>query len=434
MIIDTHAHIDMEQFDEDREEVVERAREEGLGYILNVGCDVESSRRSLDLAERYDMVYSTAGVHPHDVKSIDDGTYDQLRVMLSHPKTLAVGETGLDFFKNYSPKDKQLFHFRKQVELAKEFDKPVIIHSRDAQEDTLSILSDYFPKDAPPGSGIFHCFSGDQHLADRALEMGFYISFSGSVTFKKSDGLRAVAKTIPADRLFAETDCPYLAPVPKRGKRNEPSFVQHTAQVLADLRGVDISDFHRVSELNFFELFGVGKQAKTGTIAYKIRNSLYLNLTQRCTADCVFCTRLTRPVVQGYNLKLDREPTAGELWSAIDDPVKYDQIVFCGFGEPTLRLDALKEVAAKIKSAGGQVRLNTNGHGNVINKRNILPELKGLVDEVSVSLNADTSESYDAVTQPLPGFRNGIYDKVKEFIQEAKKHIKGPGLHRDASE
>ncbi len=243
------------------------------------------------------------------------------------------------------------------------------------------------------------------------------------MTFKKLEDLRAVAKTIPAERLFAETDCPYLAPVPKRGKRNEPAYVNHTAELLADLRGVSIQDFQRTSALNFYELFGIGDNAKTGTVAYQIRNSLYLNLTQRCTADCVFCTRLTRPVVQGYNLALDREPTAQEVWEAIDDPKKYEQIVFCGFGEPTLRLNVIKEVAAKIKAAGGQVRLNTNGHGNVINKRNILPELQGLIDEVSVSLNAENSEHYDAVTQPLPMFRNGIYDKVKEFIAEAKKYI-----------
>ena len=137
----------------------------------------------------------------------------------------------------------------------------------------------------------------------------------------------------------------------------------------------------------------------------------------------MFCTRLTKPVVQGYNLKLDREPTAWEVWESIDDPKKYDEIVFCGFGEPTLRLDVIKEVAKKITDHGGRVRLNTNGHGNVINKRNILPELSGLIDEVSVSLNADSSEAYDEICQPLPMFRNGIYDKIKEFIEEAKKHI-----------
>ena len=423
MIIDTHAHLDMDAYDEDRSDVIQRARDSGVDYILNIGCDIESSQRSLELAERYDFIYATAGIHPHDVKNIDGTTYDHLRGLLAHPKVIALGEIGLDFYKNYSPQDLQKEHFRKQVELGRETGKPLIVHTRDANEEIVDILSDYLPKDPSAKSGIFHCFSGDQELADQALEMGFYISFSGSVTFKKSDELRAVAKTIPADRLFVETDCPFLTPVPNRGKRNEPSYVNHTAQLVAEVRGLKIEDIERTTPLNFFELFGIGKEAKTGTVSYQIRNSLYLNLTTRCTADCSFCTRLTRPVVQGYNLQLDREPTAEEVWDSIDDCRKYDEIVFCGYGEPTLRLDVIKEVAKKIKAAGGRVRLNTNGHGNVINKRNILPELKGLVDAVSVSLNADTAEAYNEIVRPLPGLRDGIYDKVKEFIAEAKKHI-----------
>ena len=422
MSIDTHAHIDMEQYDADRPEVVQRARDNGVQYIVNIGCDIESSHRSVELTERYEFIYASVGIHPHDVKSINDATYDQLRGLLAHPKVIALGETGLDFFKNYSPRDLQLTHFRKQVEMAKELGKPLIIHCRDAKEEMMEILSDHFKK-GDGLSGIFHCFSGDQDMADRALELGFYISFSGSVTFKNADSLREVAKTIPADRLFAETDCPFLAPVPMRGKRNEPAFVNHTAEKLAEIRGVTLDDLERTAKLNFFELFGIGENAASGTIAYVIRNSLYLNLTQRCTANCVFCTRLTRPVVQGYNLKLNREPTAQEIWEAIDDPTKYDEVVFCGYGEPTLRLDAVKEVAQKIKSAGGKVRLNTNGHGNVIHKRNILPELKGLIDAVSISLNADSSSGYDEIVKPLPSFRNGIYDEVKIFIEEAKKYI-----------
>jgi TatD DNase family protein len=423
MIIDTHAHVDMDSFDDDRNEVIQRAKDNGVDYILNVGCDIESSMRSMELAEQHDFIYGTAGVHPHDVKSIDNQTYDHLRRLLAHPKMIALGEIGLDFFKNYSPPDQQKEHLRKQIELSRELKKPIIIHCRDANEEIISILSDYFPKGASAHSGIFHCFSGNQKLADCALEMGFYISFSGSVTFKKSEELRAIAKTVPADRLFVETDCPFLAPVPKRGSRNEPSYVIHTAQLIAELRGLNINDVQRTMALNFFELFGMGKDAKTGQVSYQIRNSLYLNLTTRCTADCSFCTRLTKPVVQGYNLKLDREPTADEVWQSIDNCNKYDEIVFCGYGEPTLRLDVIKTVSKKIKDAGGRVRLNTNGHGNVINKRNILPELKGLVDSISISLNADTEEAYDRIVRPLPGLRNGIYDKVKEFIEEAKKYI-----------
>ena len=423
MIIDTHAHIDVADYDEDREAVIERARENGVQYMVNIGCDVESSYRSMELAEQYDFIYATAGIHPHDVKSINADTYSHLRQLLLHPKVIALGEIGLDYFKNYSPQDEQRTHFRQQIQLAREMNKPVIIHSRDAKEDIIAILSEFYPKDPTAHSGIFHCFSGDQELADKALEMGFYISFSGSVTFKKAEDLREVAKTVPADRLFTETDCPYLTPVPHRGKRNEPAYVNFTAEKLAELRGLKIEDVQRAMSLNFFNLFGIGENAKTGTVSYKIRNSLYLNLTQRCTADCVFCTRLTKPVVQGYNLALKREPTAKEVWESIDNVKNYDEIVFCGFGEPTLRLSVIKEVAQKIKENGGRVRLNTNGHGNVINKRNILPELSGLVDEISVSLNTDNSESYDEICQPLPMFRNGIYDKIKEFIVEAKKYI-----------
>ncbi len=422
MIIDTHAHVDMEQFNEDREDTIERARESGVEYILNVGCDIASSERSIELSEKYDFIYATAGIHPHDVKDVDDNTYLALKELHTHPKVIAFGEMGLDFFKNYSPHDIQITHFRKQIELALELGKPIIVHCRDAKEETIKILSDYYPKNGQK-SGIFHCFSGDLELAEKGLEMGFYISFAGPVTFKKNQELQTVAKVIPPDRLFAETDSPYLSPVPKRGKRNEPAHVNHTAQFLADLRGVTIQDLERTMSLNFFELFGIGSEAASGTVSYKIRNSLYLNLTQRCTNSCVFCSRITRPVVQGYNLKLIREPSPNELWESVGDPNSYDEVVFCGFGEPTLRLDAIKEVAKKIKEAGGKTRLNTNGHGNVINKRNILPELKGLIDSVSVSLNADSSEAYDEICVPLPSFRNGIYEKVKEFIEESKKYI-----------
>lgn len=422
MMIDTHAHLDMEAYDGDRQEVIQRAMDSEVDYILNIGCDLESSLRSIELSEQYDFIYATAGIHPHDVKDINGTTYRELEKMLAHPKVLALGEIGLDYFKNYSPQDLQRRHFKLQIELARAAGKPIIVHSRDAKEDILSILSQHYPNGGEP-AGIFHCFSGDEDMAQQALDMGFYISFAGPVTFKKAEPLRQVAKMVPADRLFVETDCPYLTPVPHRGKRNEPSYVNHTAEKIAEIRGLKIEDVQRTTAHNFYELFGIGGAAKPGTLSYQIRHSLYLNPTNRCTNSCIFCTRLTRPVVQGYNLKLEREPTAEELWQSIDDVKKYDEIVFCGFGEPTLRLDVVKEVAGKIKAGGGKVRLNTNGHGNVINKRNILPELAGLVDSVSVSLNTDTSEAYDEICVPFPSYKNGIYEKIKEFIAEAKKYI-----------
>ena len=422
MIIDTHAHLDGDAYDNDRQEVIQRARDNGVDYILNIGCDLESSCRSVELTEQYDFIYATAGIHPHEVKNINGNTYTGIRKLLAHPKVLALGEIGLDYYRNHSPPEIQRLHFRKQIELAREIRKPIIVHCRGANDDVAAILSEYYSNNDGQ-SGIFHCFSGGQALADKALRMGFYISFAGTVTFQKSENLRDVVKTIPAERLFVETDSPYLAPAPHRGKRNEPSYVGRTAEKVAEISGLKTNDIQRSTSLNFFNLFGVGQSAKVGTIAYQIRNSLYLNITTRCTNSCVFCARLTNPIVQGYSLKLDREPTAEEVWKAIDDPKKYDEVVFCGYGEPTLRLDVVKEVGKKLKAAGARVRLNTNGHGNVINKRNILPELAGLIDEVSVSLNADSSAAYDKICVPLPSFQNRIYDKVLEFIEEAKKYV-----------
>ena len=158
MIIDTHAHIDVADYEEDREAVIERAREAGVKYMLNIGCDVESSYRSMELAEQFDFIYATAGIHPHDVKSIDNDTYSHLRQLLAHPKVVALGEIGLDYFKNYSPQDLQRTHFHNQIQLARDMNKPVVVHSRDAKEDIISILSEFYSKDPTAHSGIFHCF------------------------------------------------------------------------------------------------------------------------------------------------------------------------------------------------------------------------------------------------------------------------------------
>ena len=177
MIIDTHAHLDMEEYVHDQDVVIRSARESGIEYILNVGCDVASSQRSVELSEKYDFIYATAGVHPHDVKTINATTYLELRELHTHPKVVAFGEIGLDYYRNHSPQDLQRSHLKRQIELALELGKPIIVHSREAKEDILSILSDYYPQKDNP-SGIFHCFSGDQELAERALMMGFYISFA----------------------------------------------------------------------------------------------------------------------------------------------------------------------------------------------------------------------------------------------------------------
>jgi TatD DNase family protein len=257
-------------------------------------------------------------------------------------------------------------------------------------------------------------------MVERAIDLGFYISIAGPVTFKNAEELRTVTASIPDERLLIETDAPYLSPVPKRGRRNEPAFLIHTAQAIADVRGVTLSDIARITTLNAMKLFKIGDISDKGEIAYRIRDSLYLNITNRCTNKCGFCVKFHTSFVKGHNLRLETEPSVEEIIRAIGDPALFKEIVFCGIGEPMMRLDVVKDVSSWIKQKGGKVRINTNGHGNLINKRNVLPELKGLTDSISISLDADNAEAYEATCKPA--FKNS-FKGVLSFIKEAKGNI-----------
>jgi TatD DNase family protein len=303
----------------------------------------------------------------------------------------------------------------KQLQLAKEVNLPVIVHSREAKKDTLEII-----KESGVSKGVLHCFSGDIDMAEKAMAMGFYISIAGPVTFKNARRPKEIAKAIPDDYLLIETDAPYLTPEPFRGRRNEPSFLVHTASTIAELRGITKEDLARVTTLNAKRLFKIGKMPEKGEIAYKIRDNLYLNITNRCTNKCSFCIRFHTDYVKGHNLRLLDEPTEEELKDAIGVPSQYKEVVFCGYGEPLLRLDLVKSVATWIKQNNGRVRINTNGHGNLINQRNILPELKGIVDSISISLDAHDEKTYNRICRPA--FQNA-FGEVLTFIKEAKKFI-----------
>ncbi len=418
MLIDTHAHLEMREFNDDREDVIKRAREAGVEYIITIGTTVESSRDAVLLADKYDFIYAAIGIHPHEVKDILHPAYDIIRHFAQHKKVVAYGEIGLDYHYEHSPRSDQKRKFRDMLREARELDLPVIIHDRDAHEDTLQILSEEW---SPDLGGVMHCFSGDIEMAKKLIEMGFSLSVAGPVTFPKAEALREVVRQVPIEYLLVETDAPYLAPQPVRGKRNEPAYVRHTAEAVAKIKGLSYDDVARITGFNAMQLFGIGTMPERGQIAYPIRNSLYLNITNRCTAACTFCVRYHTDFVKGHNLRLGEEPTAGELIAQIGDPGRYAEIVFCGYGEPLLRLDVVKTVAAEVKRRGGKVRIDTNGHANLIHKRNVLPELAGLVDAVSVSLNAQNAELYEKISQPKFGIET--YESIKEFIREAKKYI-----------
>lgn len=232
MLIDTHTHLDDARFNDDRESVIARAREAGVEAFVTIGCDLATSQAAVALTERYPFVYASIGVHPHEVRHIGDGWYDEFRKLAQNNNVVAYGEIGLDYHYDHSSPKEQRERFREQVQLARELKLPVIIHTREAQEDTIAILRE---EKASEIGGVFHCFSGDAWLAKDALDLGFYLSFSGILTFQNAATLRDIAKTVPLDRLLIETDCPYLTPVPYRGKRNEPAYVTHVAAQLATL-------------------------------------------------------------------------------------------------------------------------------------------------------------------------------------------------------
>jgi len=236
--VDSHAHIDVRRFDKDRDQVVSRAREAGVGAVVNVGCDLDSSGVSIKLAQQYGEVFAAVGFHPHSAAKMVDGDLDKLAELAQQPKVVAIGEIGLDFYRNLSPREAQIEAFKEQLELAERLGLPVIIHSRNAQEEVLSILIEWAgrsKRDKP--LGVLHCFSGDGKLAERYIEMGFLLSIAGPVTYSSSHALE-IAHDIPLEKLLIETDCPFLTPYPHRGQRNEPSYLSFIAEKIGDIRGV----------------------------------------------------------------------------------------------------------------------------------------------------------------------------------------------------
>lgn len=234
MYFDTHAHYDDEQFDEDRDVLLAAMPAGGVGLIVNAASDVRTAKTGRSLAEKYPFVYFAAGVHPHEASGMDEGTADELRELLAHPKAVAVGEIGLDYHYDLSPRDVQKTRLREQMELAREIGKPVIIHEREACADTLEILRDYW-RDVP---GVFHCYSGSWETAKEILDSGWYLSFTGVVTFKNARRALEVVRNMPLDRLMIETDSPYLAPEPRRGRRNDSRNLVYIAARIAQERGM----------------------------------------------------------------------------------------------------------------------------------------------------------------------------------------------------
>ena len=253
MLIDSHAHLNDKRFDLDREYLIENLKNNGIELVVNVGADMESSRASVDLAQKYEAIYAAVGIHPHSATEMNEETLKEIEELSKGEKVVAIGEIGLDYYYDNSPRDIQRECFRAQIRLAKRLDMPIVVHTRDADADTLEIL-----KEEKEGlRGVIHCFSSNRAQMKEYLDLGFFIAFGGPVTFKKTDELKEAAKIVPLEKLLVETDAPYLAPIPYRGKRNEPIFVRETAALIAHLKGIMLDDLALQTVKNTKEIFGI---------------------------------------------------------------------------------------------------------------------------------------------------------------------------------
>ncbi len=375
--------------------------------MLTLATDAASSRQVAKLAETYPSVYAGVGIHPNDTGEAEESDLDVMReVARGCAKVVAIGETGLDYYRDRVTPARQRRFLELHLELARELNLPVVLHARSSGADLLEIIEPFL---AAGGRAVWHCFlAGKKELpafVERAKQSGLRLGLGGIATYEDQKPLRAIIPQIPDRLLLLETDAPFLLPRPApaeaadsaASRRNEPLACRRVAEELARLRGVTPGDILRITTRNaceFLELELPTELAEAGKIAYAIRDSLYLALTNQCSNDCGFCARNESWIVKGHDIRLAHEPEAAEVLAAAGDAQGYKEVVFCGFGEPTLRLDTLKAVARELKRRGCRVRLNTNGQADLVHERSIAPELAGLVDAVSISLNSADPEQY----------------------------------------
>ncbi len=245
MLIDTHCHLDFPEYDQDRDEVINRAKEQGVEYIINIGSSLEGSRKSVELAQKYESIYATVGIHPHEADSFTSETGKTTLNLVKEKKVVAIGEIGLDYFKHYSQPKNQLSVFMAMLKIAKDCGFPLVIHTREADKDTLEIL-----KEAMPVKAVVHCFSGDKTFLKECLDLGFLVSFTCNITYKKAENLREIVRLAPLDKLLLETDAPYLSPEGFRGKRNEPLQVRLLAEFIANLKGLELEEVAEATTKN----------------------------------------------------------------------------------------------------------------------------------------------------------------------------------------
>ncbi len=388
------------------------AAESGVTGFMVPGISLESSLKAAFLSETRAGVYASAGIHPNEFDpDFPDNPADISEILL-RPRVIAVGETGLDLYRERTSAELQIKMFKKHIRLAEAFGLTLIVHSRNAEREVLDVLGDDV---AVPV--IMHCYTGPYDVALEAVSRGYYIGFAGPLTFKKNDQLRDLARSLPPDRILIETDAPYLSPEPHRGKRNEPSNVKYIADTIIKIWDRDASMTAVTLMKNSMEALQLGPARRTDLV-YLLYGNIYMNITGRCANRCRFCIKDRADGIGHYYLKHHREPLEARLESIIESlsPCMGEELVFCGYGEPTMRPELLKKLARSASERGFPVRLNTNGTCLSWLSPSETASLLEPFDSVSVSLNASCREEYNAVCRPLDG---NAWDRLLEFIELA---------------
>lgn len=413
LLFDTHCHLHFADFEPDLEDAVGRAFDSGVRGILVPSIDLESSIRSSSMARDLGL-WSAAGFHPNHLEGASDPAFREVAALSLLPQAAAVGETGLDFYRDRFPRDVQTSWFRRHIDLSRALGLPLVVHSRGAEAEVLDLLPE-----SPPFPVVLHSWCGQGAVTEKAVKRGFYFGITGAATYRKSAMARNLG-LIPRELVLCETDAPFLPPEPHRGRRNEPAYCALTAARIALEWSLPVGETLSVLWENSLRAFRLSPGSRRTHLVYPIDGNLYVNITGRCNASCVFCIRNRQDGLGGYHLRHRDEPSQEAVLSALSvtDPAGYGEVVFCGYGEPTMRPDLLRTAADLVLSAGGRTRLNTNGlclgHMTLRDAEDML----GRFQRVSISLNASGAAEYSRLCR---GSGNDAWDNLMGFIRLVKR-------------
>lgn len=397
-MIDSHVHLDHPLFKDDFEEVVARAIEDGVSAIVNIGFDPESTRATAEFVEKYPFFFGVLGTHPHDAAGHTLDYEVELKTLLDQPRMIGVGEIGLDYHYDHSPRDVQRKVFRRMLWLARLKDKPVVIHCRDAEPDVLEVLA----SERMRFRGIFHAFNHDASVARRVTELGFHLGIGGVATFKKAK-LLDILHAIPLDRIVLETDGPYLAPHPFRGKRNEPALIGFVVDALARIHGVPADEIARQTTENFLLAMRIEKKSLPAPV-YKIGNRVYIH---------------TIPEADPVALADRAADTAGKMFgdAGPGETRAVEEAVICGFYEPLEYIDQVMAVSARLRSMGARVRVITGRRGHAAVGRDAVSSLVGIVDALTVRMYGPTAAQHERTA--MTGLGDAAFASLVDFVKGA---------------